>query len=47
MDKIRILIASDLPEYRQELTEMLSEEQDFLIIGRRSTDPMRLRSPNT
>lgn len=33
MDKIRILIASDLPEYRQQLTENLSEEQDFLIIG--------------
>ena len=33
MDKIRILIASDQPEYRQELTEMLAQEQDFLIIG--------------
>lgn len=33
MEKIRILIASDMPEYRQELTEVLSEEQDFLIIG--------------
>lgn len=33
MDKIRILIASDMPEYRQEITEILSEEQDFLIIG--------------
>lgn len=33
MEKIRILIASDMPEYRQELTEILSEEQDFLIIG--------------
>ncbi|MFA7079104.1 MAG: AAA family ATPase [Syntrophomonas sp.] len=33
MDKIRILIASGLPEYRQILTEMLAEEQDFLIIG--------------
>lgn len=33
MDKIRILIASDLPEYRKELTDSLSEEQDFLIIG--------------
>lgn len=33
MEKIRILIASDLPEYRRELTDALSEEQDFLIIG--------------
>ncbi len=33
MEKIRILIASDLPEYRQELAEDLSEEKDFLIIG--------------
>lgn len=33
MDKIRILIASDLPEYRQELTDSLTDEQDFLIIG--------------
>lgn len=33
MDKIRILIASDQPEYRQELTGMLAAEQDFLIIG--------------
>jgi len=33
MDKIRLLIASDLPEYRQALTDILSEEQDFLIIG--------------
>lgn len=33
MDKIRVLIASDLPEYRQELTDSLTEEQDFLIIG--------------
>ncbi|MEA4925953.1 MAG: AAA family ATPase [Syntrophomonadaceae bacterium] len=33
MDKIRILIASDLPEYRQELTDILAEESDFLIIG--------------
>ncbi len=33
MEKVRVLIASDLPEYRQQLTETLSEEQDFLIIG--------------
>ncbi|MDD4754000.1 MAG: response regulator, partial [Desulfitobacteriaceae bacterium] len=33
MEKIRVLIASDLPEYRQELTDTLAEEQDFLIIG--------------
>lgn len=33
MDKIRILIASDIPEYRKELTDSLSEEMDFLIIG--------------
>ncbi|MEQ8235605.1 MAG: response regulator [Syntrophomonadaceae bacterium] len=33
MEKIRILIASDLPEYRKELTDSLCEEQDFLIIG--------------
>ncbi len=33
MEKIRVLIASDLPEYRKELTDSLSEEQDFLIIG--------------
>jgi pilus assembly protein CpaE len=33
MDKVRVLIASDFPEYRQELTDSLSEEQDFLIIG--------------
>jgi Flp pilus assembly protein, ATPase CpaE len=33
MDKIRILIASDLPECRQELTDSLSNESDFLIIG--------------
>jgi len=39
MEKIRILIASDLPEYRQELTEMLSEEQDFLIIGEAVNGP--------
>jgi pilus assembly protein CpaE len=33
MDKIRILIASDLPEYRKELSNILSEEQDFIVIG--------------
>lgn len=33
MEKIRILIASDLPEYRKELSDTLAEEQDFLIIG--------------
>lgn len=33
MEKTRILIASDMPEYRQELTEILSKEPNFLIIG--------------
>jgi len=33
MDKIRVLIASDLPEDRQELADNFAGEQDFHIIG--------------
>jgi pilus assembly protein CpaE len=33
MDKIRVLIVSEIPEYRKELATSLSREQDLQIIG--------------